>query len=235
MNDMNLESPRELTIGSSEKGTEFPSLDSFDTGSTKNINMKQFISVKKSLPKTRLNNTILYENTSYVRHLEMQLASLEHRKERTMAAFDIGKRAFIKQQAKKRRKWVKEDQIGISSLNLPNLSPEVVARQPSVKVVYHCVLNSQESKSADVLKRQPVLPMLKLRKERTEIVSHHQKTFLTRMPSYVEVDYRVQNQFDDYRGKAFLSRGYPCQDERFVRLHTLLQTRPRKKRLWEIF
>ncbi|KAK0048621.1 hypothetical protein Bpfe_021901 [Biomphalaria pfeifferi] len=216
------------------EATELPSLATIDTSSTNNINMKQYVSVKQSLPKTRLTSTILYENTSHDRHLELKLASLEHRRERTLEAFEITRRAFIKQQAKKRRKWMREDEIKLSSLNLPSLSPAVVERRPSVEVVYHCILNNPETETKQ-LKRKPVLPMLKMRKERTEIVSHHEKTFLTRLPSYVEIDYKVQNKFDSYRGKDFLNHGYPCKDERFVRLHTLLQPRPRKKRLWEIF
>ncbi|CAL1530790.1 unnamed protein product [Lymnaea stagnalis] len=209
-----------------------PALDSIDTGSSRNINMKQFLCVKHALPKTRVTNTILYENSSQSRHLEMKLASLDHQKEQALDAMDINKRTFIRQQERKRRKWMREDQTRLSGLNLPTLPPSVVERRPSVQVICQCRLEKDSTSASP--RRQPILPMMKIHKERTEIVLHRNRTFLTRLPSSVEIDLDAQQLFDAYRGASFLVRGLPCKDDRFLGLHTLLQQRPRKTKdkLW---
>ncbi|RUS71357.1 hypothetical protein EGW08_020876 [Elysia chlorotica] len=65
--------------------------------------------------------------------------------------------------------------------------------------------------------------MMKFRKERTEIVLHEDRSFITKLPAYVEVNEAIQTVFDAYRGKAYLSRDLPSRDERFRRLETMLQ------------
>ena len=64
---------------------------------------------------------------------------------------------------------------------------------------------------------------MKFRKERTEIVFHEDRSFITKLPAYVEVNEAIQTVFDAYRGKAYLSRDLPSRDERFRRLETMLQ------------
>ena len=64
---------------------------------------------------------------------------------------------------------------------------------------------------------------MKFRKERTEIVFHEDRSFITKLPAYVEVNEAIQTVFDAYRGKSYLSRDLPSRDERFRRLETMLQ------------
>lgn len=61
-----------------------------------------------------------------------------------------------------------------------------------------------------------------MRRERTEIVSHHDKVFVTKLPSVVEVDQKMLDVHNSYCGKALLDRGVPTRDIRFRRLHTTL-------------
>ncbi|KAK3789650.1 hypothetical protein RRG08_017339, partial [Elysia crispata] len=65
----------EVAPDPSQVGTlKYPLLthERVDTRPTRNIKMKQYLCVKHALPKTRLTNTILYENVSHGRHLEMK-------------------------------------------------------------------------------------------------------------------------------------------------------------------
>jgi hypothetical protein len=59
-------------------------------------------------------------------------------------------------------------------------------------------------------------------RERTEILSHHDKVYITRLPAVVEVDQHKAQIHDAYCGKALLMQGLPALDERFQRLHTTL-------------
>ncbi|XP_059165402.1 uncharacterized protein LOC131947982 [Physella acuta] len=205
--------------------------DEVDTSTTRNIDMKQHLSVKHALPKTRLTNTILYENSSHDRHLALQLASIERRKERTMFSLDMSRRTFVKEQEKKRRQWMREDEMRLSGLNLPVLPPAVVERCPSVQILCHCRFNN--AKSGNSPRRQPILPMLKIRKERTDIVLHRNKTFITHLPTFVTVDRQIEAVFDLYRGKTYLDRDFPSHDVRFRRLLEGQEKRKQQKEnLW---
>ncbi|KAK7113432.1 uncharacterized protein [Littorina saxatilis] len=209
-----------------------------DIRPTKNIKMKQHLCVKHALPKTRLTNAILYENVSQGRHLEMKLAGLQHSKHRSSFTMDLNKRAFMAQQDRKHHKWKRDDEVRISAMNLPSLSPvgdklgsnpdgratgmrSVLNRKPSLKTIYHMSGTDGRAESAEP-GRKPLLPMMKIRRERTEIVSHHDKVFVTKLPAVVEVDADKLHEHNTYRGKDLMDRGMPSRDERFRRLHTTL-------------
>ncbi|KAL8579367.1 hypothetical protein ACOMHN_026732 [Nucella lapillus] len=213
-----------------------------DIRPTKNIKMKQHLCVKHALPKTRLTNAILYENVSQGRHLDMKLAVLQHDKHKSSFSMDLNKRAFVAQQDRKRHKWKREDEVRIAAMNLPSFSPvgdkpsSTVPgrktamgssslrghRRPSVETIYHMSGNEGRAESAADTGRKPLLPMMKIRRERTEIVSHQDKVFVTKLPSVVEVDQHKLNVHNAYRGKSLLDRGVPSRDDRFRRLHTTL-------------
>ena len=53
-------------------------------------------------------------------------------------------------------------------------------------------------------------------------MSHHDKVFITKLPSVVEVDQRKMDVHNTYCGKALLDQGMPSRDVRFRRLHTTL-------------
>ena len=63
-----------------------------------------------------------------------------------------------------------------------------------------------------------------MRRERTEIISHHDKVFVTKLPSVVEYDQEKLDVHNAYCGKALLDQGGPSRDDRFQRLHTTLST-----------
>ncbi|PVD38096.1 hypothetical protein C0Q70_00707 [Pomacea canaliculata] len=197
--------------------------------------MRQHLCVVHALPRTRLTNAILYENSSQERHLEMKLTELQRRKLRSSVAMEITKRAFTAQQDRKRRKWQREDQVRISSMNLPVFTERgqremsgigggvglVADRRPSMMTIYRLASDGGRAEST-VQDRKPLLPMMKIKRERTEIISHHDRVFVTKLPSVVEVDQRLLTIHNEYCGQTLLSQGQPFRDDRFRRLHTVL-------------
>lgn len=203
-----------------------------NTQSTRNIKMRQHLCVVHALPRTRLTNAILYENSSQERHLEMKLtgnqdrpktklsalvafiglicsyfinfclgllviffyfgscfaldvlmcpsphllfSELQRRKLRSSVAMEITKRAFTAQQDRKRRKWQREDQVRISSMNLPVFTERgqremsgigggvglVADRRPSMMTIYRLASDGGRAEST-VQDRKPLLPMMKV-------------------------------------------------------------------------
>lgn len=57
-----------------------------NTQSTRNIKMRQHLCVVHALPRTRLTNAILYENSSQERHLEMKLTGNQDRLKRQLSS-----------------------------------------------------------------------------------------------------------------------------------------------------
>ncbi|XP_041363906.1 uncharacterized protein LOC121379382 [Gigantopelta aegis] len=200
------------------------------THSTKNIKMKQYLSVKHALPKTRLYHTILHENVSQDRHLDMTLSNIKRRRQKESVSCDLSRRAFVAQQDRKIKKWKREDENRLAGMNLPSLAYQDSTQggESSKEVLYHQPDYESRPWSTQAPVK-PVLPMLRIRRERTEIVSFQDKAFLLKLPAVAEIDYKKLERHNTYCGKTMLSRGVPKKDERFESLNAQLQAAKLKK------
>lgn len=188
----------------------------------KNIKIKQFLCVRDVIPKTNLYQAILLENRSQDRHLQRTLSSLSTRQLKHANSFDLTARTFMAMQERKQKKWKREDEMRLSSMNLPNLQgSENFA--PSLDVMYHMPEYSTKSKPRRSKSRDrertkfPKMPY-SIRREQTEIVTYNEKTYMTKLPEMVEVDQTALQHYDLYRGKKFLSAGATKTDDRFRHL-----------------
>lgn len=177
----------------------------------KNIKIKQFLCVRDVIPKTNLYQAILLENRSQDRHLQRTLSSLSTRQLKHANSFDLTARTFMAMQERKQKKWKREDEMRLSSMNLPSLQgSENLA--PSLDVMYHMPEYSTKSKPKRSKSREkektkfPKMPY-SIRREQTEIVTYNDKTYMTKLPEIVEVDQNALQHYDLYRGKKFLSAG----------------------------
>lgn len=195
---------------------------SYEPGAdTKNIKLKQHLCVRHAMPKTNLYGTILHENTSQDRHLERQLSNLSTRQLKNSNSFDLSARTFMKNQQRKQAKWKREDEFRLSGLNLPNVQIAEEHRRPSFDVMYHAPEYSFSGSTASKKDKLPKMPF-SIRREKTEIVTHRERTFMTRLPEVMVVDQDALKVYNKYRGKAHLKPGGPTRDGRFQKLATSL-------------
>lgn len=188
----------------------------------KNIKIKQFLCVRDVIPKTNLYQAILLENRSQDRHLQRTLSSLSTRQLKHANSFDLTARTFMAMQERKQKKWKREDEMRLSSMNLPSLQGSDNL-SPSLDVMYHMPEYSTKSKPKRSKSREkdktkfPKMPY-SIRREQTEIVTYNEKTYMTKLPEMVEVDQNALQHYDVYRGKKFLSAGATKTDDRFKHL-----------------
>ncbi|XP_050394537.1 uncharacterized protein LOC126812280 [Patella vulgata] len=225
-----------MKINNKSKGTGFQTtdhnqndtiLDKSSTGSTNNINVKQYLCVRHSLPKTQLKNAILYDNVNENKHLRKRLSTLRRHRERTSLYLDINKRCFESEQEKKQNKWKREDEETIASWNLPVLAPPRGSNTqaiPHAETIYSVPTYNKSPSSH----RKPVLPMLSFKREKTEIVTRGDKTFLAKLPEVVEVDYKKLEHYNSYTGKV-INKTWSA-DPRFLSLASNLQPLVLRKR-----
>ncbi|CAG2242479.1 uncharacterized protein LOC143046417 [Mytilus galloprovincialis] len=188
---------------------------------TKNIKLKQHLCVRHAMPKTNLYGTILHENVSQDRHLERQLTSLSVRQLKNSNSFDLSARTFMKNQERKQAKWRREDEFRLSGLNLPNVQIAEEKRRPSFDVMYKAPEYNFRSQSVRGKENLPKMPF-SIRREKTEIVTHRERTFMTRLPEVMVVDQDALKEYNKYRGKLHLKPGAPTKDDRFQKLHSTL-------------
>lgn len=184
---------------------------------TRNIGIKHNLCLRRSLPKTRLRQAILYENVSYARQLRMKMNTIKTDRTRNIAVLDSNVRAFVAGQKKKQQKWKRLDEVRLSNMNLPcvNLASES-ERPKSCKIMYRMnefkpdVGEKQEQHSS------PMLPKMNLtvHREQTEIITHRDKTFMTRFPELIEIDPNLIEKHNRYCGKTLLEGG-SSRDNRF--------------------
>ena len=195
----------------------------FTTGAdTRNIGIKHNLCLRRSLPKTRLSQAILYENVSYERQLAMKMNTIKVDRSRNIAVLDSNVRAFKQTQKKKQHKWKRLDEERLQNMNLPvvNLSSES-ERPKSCKIMYRMNEFKPEGERADV--PTPVLPKMNLtvHREQTEIITHRDKTFMTRFPEVIEIDPKLLDRHNNYCGKSLLEGGSRI-DKRFHKFMKVL-------------
>lgn len=193
-----------------------PEILEFTTGAdTRNIGIKHNLCLRQSLPKTRLSQAILYENVSYARQLRMKMDSLRQDRSRNIAVLDSNVRAFMQSQKKKQQKWKRLDEVRLANMTLPvvNLASES-ERPKSCKILYR--MNEFRPEGEKQEHPTPVLPKMNLtvHREQTEIISHRDKTFMTRFPELIEIDPTLLEKHNRYCGKALLEGG-SGRDNRF--------------------
>lgn len=189
----------------------------FTTGAdTRNIEIKHFLCLRQTLPKTRLSQTILYENVSYDRQLRMKMKSMQKDRLRNAQVLESNMRAFQHIQKKKQQKWKRLDEVRLSNMNLPcvNLASEN-DRPKSCRIMYRMSEFKPEGEKTDHL--APVLPKMNLTviREQTEIITHREKTFMTRFPEIIEIDPKLLDRHNNYCGKRLLEEGGSGRDIRF--------------------
>lgn len=196
-----------------------PELLEFNTGNdTRNIRIKHFLCLRHTLPKTRLSQSILYENVSCRRQLSMKLDSMKKDRFRNAQVLDSNMRAFKQTQDRKKHKWKRVDEIRLSSMNLPLVHLNSESDRPkSGKVMYRMNEFNPEGDKPEV--PSPILPKMNLtiRREQTEIITHKEKTFMTKFPELIEYDQKLIDKYNKYCGKHLLEQGGSCRDSRFHR------------------
>ena len=195
----------------------------FTTGAdTRNIGIKHNLCLRRSLPKTRLSQAILYENVSYERQLAMKMNTMKVDRSRNIAVLDSNVRAFKQAQKKKQHNWKRLDEVRLQNMNLPvvNLSSEN-DRPKSCKIMYRMNEFKPEGERAEV--PTPVLPKMNLtvHREQTEIITHRDKTFMTRFPEVIEIDPKLLDRHNNYCGKSLLEGG-SGRDKRFHKFLSVL-------------
>ncbi|XP_062583090.1 uncharacterized protein LOC134244860 [Saccostrea cucullata] len=193
----------------------------------KNIKIKQFLCVRNVIPKTNLYQAILLENRSQDRHLQITLSSLSARQLKHANSFDLTARTFMAMQERKQKKWKREDELRLSSMNLPSLQGSENLT-PCLDVMYHMPEYSVRARPARSKSREkekskfPKMPY-SIRREQTEIATYNDKTYMTKLPEMVEVDQDALQHYDMYRGKKYLNAGATKSDERFKHLTETLK------------
>ncbi|XP_045215021.1 uncharacterized protein LOC123565076 [Mercenaria mercenaria] len=191
----------------------------FTTGAdTRNIGIKHFLCLRRTLPKTRLSQAILYENVSYRRQLSMKMDSMQKDRLRNAQVLESNMRAFRQTQKRKQQKWKRVDEIRLSNMNLPCVHLKSEEERPkSGKIMYRMSEFKPEGEKQE--SPQPVLPKMNLtvRREQTEIITHREKTFMTRFPEIINIDQALLDRHNNYCGKHLLEDGGSGQDGRFSR------------------
>lgn len=191
----------------------------FTTGAdTRNIGIKHFLCLRRTLPKTRLSQAILYENVSYRRQLAMKMDSMRKDRLRNAQVLDSNMRAFRQTQKRKQQKWKRVDEIRLSNMNLPCVHLKSEEERPkSCKIMYRMSEFKPEGDKSDL--PSPVLPKMNLtvRREQTEIITHREKTFMTRFPEIIHIDQALLDRHNNYCGKHLLEDGGSGLDGRFSR------------------
>lgn len=191
----------------------------FTTGAdTRNIGIKHFLCLRRTLPKTRLSQAILYENVSYRRQLAMKMESMHTDRIRNAQVLESNMRAFRQTQKRKQQKWKRVDEIRLSNMNLPCIHLKSEAERPkSSKIMYRMSEFKPDGERPEG--PAPVLPKMNLtvRREQTEIITHREKTFMTRFPEIINIDQALLDRHNGYCGKKLLQAGGSEQDVRFSR------------------
>lgn len=196
-----------------------PELLEFNTGNdTRNIGIKHFLCLRHILPKTRLSQAILYENVSYRRQLGMKLESMKKDRFRNAQVLDSNMRAFKQTQERKKQKWKRLDEIRLANMNFPCMNYRSESERPkSGKVMYRMNEFHPEGEKSETM--SPILPKMNLtiRREQTEIMTHREKTFMTKFPEIIEYDQKLIDKYNSYCGKHLLEAGGSGRDCRFHR------------------
>ena len=213
-----------LTQGKMENATDLltPRME------CRSLKEQEFLSIKHALPKTRLSHTILHENTSQDRHFAMQLATIKNRENMMASRHEMSRRYFVECQARKQRKWKREDEVRAASMNFPYLPASKTdhSRPASMMVVYKSPRYDEAEDDMETAKALrgggSLLPHMELRRERTEILDHKNKTYMTRLPTIIQIDPEKYEEYSKYCGTEYTKLGAPVSDDRFNQLKEYL-------------
>ena len=204
-----------------------------ETGQTaerKSLSSQEFQSTKHALPPTRLSHTILHENASQERQLNIQVATIKARQNMMSSKLESSRRCFMDSQTRKERKWKREDEMRATSMNFPHLpaSKSDNGRRPRSMTVLYSSPHYQRCENDNEMVKSlrgggSLLPYMSLRRERTEILQHGGNVFyMTRLPSIIQVDSNKYEDYTKYCGAGVDKLGAPLKDSRFNDLHKLL-------------
>ena len=194
------------------------------------LSSQEFQSTKHALPPTRLSHTILHENASQERQLNIKKAAIKTRQNAMSSKLESSRRYFVDSQARKERKWKREDEMRATSMNFPHLpssKTEISERPVSMTVLYKSPQYQQNQSDNEMAKQLrgggSLLPYMQLRRERTEILQHKGNAFyMTRLPTLIQIDTKKYDDYINYCGNGVDKLGAPLRDGRFNELHKLL-------------
>ena len=112
-------------------------------------------------------------------------------------------------------------------MTLPHINPEF-SRRPSMMTIYKSPMYQDEEIPKEA-RDLTLLPFMNLRRERTEIIHHHDNIFLTRLPTVVEVDSFKLKRYNTFCAPEKLRMGEPLRDKRFRNMLKSLSTKKTKK------
>ncbi|XP_064643512.1 uncharacterized protein LOC135497626 [Lineus longissimus] len=188
------------------------------------LRTQEHLSVKHALPKTRVTHTILHENVSQDRQLGMVLRTLNNRQKKYEGLAYQTKNTFLHRQKRKEEKWKREDTVRLQSMKFPTIRNVKSEDRPGSMLIMYRKPRYPITESDDINEAKPpdlnefLLPIMEITPEKTEIVTHREKTFITKLPPVVKVDELKLKRFNTYCGTGFLERSLPGTSERFRRL-----------------
>lgn len=136
---------------------------------------------------------------------------------------ELSRRNFLDVQMRKQRKWKLEDETRRSSMKLPSISAAESLRPSSMMVLYHSPTYKGQSDLEDG-HTSGMLPYMVLRKERTEILYHRNKSFITHFPTTILEDEKKLKKYKNFVN-AKISAPTALADDRFKELKYALSPR----------
>ena len=111
-----------------------------------------------------------------------------------------------------------------SSMNFPFQRTREESRPGSMLVVYRSP-PYEDNDDTDTPRQGALLPYMKVRRERTEILKHRERTFMTRLPTVIEIDNKKLERYNTFCGTEMGAWGAPLADDRFKKLTEKLSPR----------
>ena len=110
-------------------------------------------------------------------------------------------------------------------MNLPMARRVMESNRPGSMVLLYTSPIYYDKDDGQEIHKGAMLPYMTLRRERTEILQHRSRTFMTKLPAVIEVHDAKLRRYNTFCGTAQSVLGAPLKDNRFSGLHELLSPR----------
>ena len=184
----------------------------------------EYSSMKHVMPKTKISHAILHENTSQERHLAMALQRLNHNQERTGNTYALSMKHFSDKQKLKHNKWKREDEVRTLGMNLPNIRKlNEGKRVDSAQTIYRSPTYLDEGIEKSLRREKTlILPYMSVSREHIKYIAHRQSTFITRLPTIINIDENKLQKYKRFCGSSINDNGTAIRDRRFKKLTKVL-------------
>ena len=183
-------------------------------------------SMKHMFPKTKISHVILHENTSQQRHLTMVLSRLNHRQERIGNTYTMSIKNFSDKQKQKHGKWKREDEMRTLGMNLPHIPPPGMMgdkRLDSAQTLYRSPTYLDNGTEASMRRENTIiLPYMSIEREHIKYLTHKQNTFVTRLPTIINVDEQKLGKYKRFCNTSINDAGNILKDQRYRKLAKIL-------------